>query len=193
MRTNRPTTTKHQNATSEDCSEDMRGAAPLHSNNPRQVNIKQRNTHRLLSLQLLQASLTYFAVSVGAAAVLDTIRRKTLQVWFGKLVGVLAELPILFFIFQKASVWCTHKFHVPANLIPRLVMSTIALVLFVLVEMIMVTAAVDNMTCRDFFKEYVASFYQDFPSNLLGRLLEYVYAFMPLYQGLLEEKKRSVD
>jgi len=171
------------------CDEQRNRSVTL-SNPPLQLSIEHDTTNRNVSFRVLQASLAYFSISVGAAILLDGVRRKTLQPWCGNLAGVLAELPILLLVFWRTSLWSMHHFAIPPKMIPRLVISLIAFVLFMLVAMRMMFGA-KGTTREEFLQDYISSFCQNFPSNLIGRLLEFVYALMPLIQVFLKIKKRK--
>ena len=139
---------------------------------------------------VLQASLAYFGISIVTALVLDTLRMRTLELWFGKLVAVLVEIPILMAVCWKASLWSTRKYLMPRVPLLCLAMSLIAFTLFFLVEMCMSTLVI-GLTWEESLKDYVTSFLTNFPANLIGRLGEVMYGVMPLLQGFTEKEQSS--
>lgn len=139
-------------------------------------------------VRIVQASLFYSIISIGLAGSLDAVRRITTDVWSGKLLGVMVELPVLLTAFWRFSIWTTRKLSIPPNPCPRLAMSFSAFILLLCVQAYMATTFM-GLTPEEFFGYYMESFYTDFPANLLGRILELIYAFMPLLQLSLGETK----
>jgi len=167
-----------------------RNHVPSSSKPSESLNAETEKHARSTTLIVVQASLAYFFISVGVTAVLDTFRRIILEIWYSKLVALLAETPFLLGLFWSVSLWSTRRFVVSPKPQTRLVMSLIAFLLFLCVEACM-AIAVMGISREEFFEYYVTSFYTEFPANLIGRLLEFVYALVPFYQGLLEERSRS--
>jgi hypothetical protein len=159
---------------------------------PPQTSLKkiQHANHAGEWVRILQASLFYSIISIGIAGSLDTVRRMAIEVWFGKLCGVMVELPVLLAAFWRICIWTTRKFSIPPNPCPRLAMSFSAFLLLLCVQACFEITSM-GLTPEEFFKNYVESFLTDFPANLLGRIVELTYAFMPLLQLSLEETKKK--
>ena len=139
---------------------------------------------------LLKASLAYFGTSIMTAIVLDTMRIKMLEPLWGKSRAAMMEIPVLLAICWNVSLWSTAKYNVPKKLDHRLVMGTIAFLLFFLVELCM-TVFVRGMTLGEAVKNYPTSFLENFPANLIGRLGEIVYGLIPLIQMIRGEERQT--
>lgn len=136
--------------------------------------------------RVIQASLTYFVTSVVTAVLLDTLRRSTVELWFGKLFGVMLELPILLNIFWKTSYWSRRHYCIPPTPLHHLVMGLIAFACFFPLEISMYVVAKD-MEWGKALAEYKQSFLEDYPANLIGRLGEIMYALIPILQLTIQQ------
>jgi hypothetical protein len=141
-------------------------------------------------LCVLQASLTYFGISLGTAIVLDSIRRTTFEPRFGKLIAVLIELPALLSMCWWGSLWSTARFDVSSGeRVHRIAMCCVSFALFVIVE-ITISFFVLEQTLTEFCTAYVKSYSPANPAALLGRIGEVVYGVIPLLQGIMQEQNR---
>jgi hypothetical protein len=132
-------------------------------------------------VRIVRASLFYSIISIGIAGSLDTVRRMSIEVWFGKLVGVMVELPVLLAAFWRICIWTTRKFSIPPNPWQRFAMSFSAFLVYFCVEAYMAITSM-GLAPEEFLQYYVESFFTEFPANLLGRTLELTFASIPLLQ-----------
>lgn len=124
------------------------------------------------------ASTVYFTAGVGTAIKL-----------FGKLVAVLIELPVLMTICWRACQWSRAKFSIsPERGSDRLVMSSLAFTLFVVVERT-ISYFVLEQTLEEFCADYVKSYSPNNPANLLGRLCEVLFGIFPIVPVLPRKGK----
>ena len=124
-------------------------------------------------MQILKASVLYFALVFGAGFVLGPIRILRVVPRFGTRMAELMEAPIMFVITIVAAWWIVRRLAVPSTPSIRLGMGCIALGLLLVTEFTLV------LWLRGLsISEYLGS--RDPVSGTVYYVLLGVYAIMPL-------------
>jgi hypothetical protein len=124
-------------------------------------------------MQLLKASLLYFALVFGAGFILGPLRILWVVPHFGTRIAELLEMPIMLGVIVLAARWTVRRLVVPSTARRRLGMGGIALVLMLLAELMLVLW-LQGLSIR----EYLAS--RDPVSGTVYYVLLGVFAIMPL-------------
>ena len=124
-------------------------------------------------MQLVKASVLYFALVFGAGFVLGTIRTLWVVPRFGTRMAELMEMPLMLVVTIVAARWTVLRLSVPMMWSARLEMGCMALVLMLIAEFGFVLW-IRGLSIRD----YLAT--RDPVSGAAYYLLLVVFAIMPL-------------
>lgn len=127
------------------------------------------------------AGLAYFGVVFAAGFVLGTLRILVLMPRFGDGLAVGLELPIMLALSWFVCRWLIVRFDVPAMLVARLVMGTIAFAALMMAELGVSTLALGRSVSTHFHH------YREL-SAILGLAGQIAFAMFPIMQiksGLL--------
>jgi hypothetical protein len=132
----------------------------------------QQEQHTLM--QILKASLFYFALVFGVGFVLGTIRTLWVAPRVGMRIAELMETPIMLVIIIVAARWIVHRLAVPSVPSARLGMGGIALLLMLVAEFGLVLW-LRGMSIREYFAS------RDAVAGTVYYVMLGVFAIIPLF------------
>lgn len=127
-------------------------------------------------LRATTAGMAYFGAVFTAGFALGTLRVLVLMPRLGEGLAVVLELPIMLALSWLACRWLIARFAVPATLIARLVMGTLAFAILMLAELGVSTFAFGRSISAhiDHYREL---------SAMLGLMGQIAFAMFPIIQS----------